>query len=467
MAQTVVQSGVNNFGGTSATAAVTLTNVQAGNCIEVRISAWGFNTQPDCTVSDGTNTYTLARRAQHTTVSDRHNAEIHYTFNASTASRTVTVTHPSNSGNRFGHIWVAEISGRESTDPVAASGISAVNASGTAPAVTASGATGQATMCVGVVTISDGADSSIDAASGSSLTWTNRLREQNATAEVGAAMEDAPSATSITPTVNWGTTTSAGWAAVIVAFKDAAAGGTTTNKTMTDTLAASDEPVRWSHRLRRMDEGLTVADSVVKSLLTAQIIVRVLTELIDVSEAVVRWNRRDRQHSDTLIVFDDPNRVIEMLVTDESVTIEDGTVHGARRGRTQTDSVTLEDSVVRWRRLTRILSDNLTLIDAFLSSVNSNAVHVKLLDDTLTLADDAGRRWTLRTRVPDDSLAANDETVQMRRTRRVSDDALELSDATLQSLFRDQLSPTNIRFGLGEAPFTFGTGTPPFSFGAS
>lgn len=227
MVQAVVQSGVNAFGGTSATSAVTLTNVQNGNCIEVRISAWGFNTQPDCTISDGTNTYSVAARAQHTTLNDRHNAEIHYTFNAGTASRTVTVTHPSNSGNRFGHIWVGEISGREPTSPVAATGISAVNASGTTPAVTASGATGQATFVVGVLAISDGADSSIDAASGSSLTWTNRYRQQDATAEMGGASDDAPSGSSITPTVSWGTTSSAGWAACIAAFKDAAGGGGT------------------------------------------------------------------------------------------------------------------------------------------------------------------------------------------------------------------------------------------------
>jgi hypothetical protein len=496
MPQAVVQSGANNFGGTSATSAVTLTNVQAGNRIEVRVIAWGFNTQPDCTVADGTNTYSVAARAQHTTLNDRHNAEIHYTINASTASRTVTVTHPSNSGNRFGHIWVGEISGGETTSPVAASGISAVNASGTTPSVTASGATGQATLVCGVLAASNGAAAGIDAASGSSLTWTNRLIEQDATAEMSGSCDDAPSATSITPTVGWGTlSTSSGWAACIAAFKDAAAGGTTTNKTMTDTLSAADEPVRWARRLRRQDEGISLLDSVVKTLSTSQIITRVMTELISLAEAVVRWNRRDRQQSDALIMFDDPNRVIEMTVFDQSLDVSDEGIDRSIRVRQQTDAVSMADGFVQWRRYKRSSDDTLELLDQFIKTVTgagtlytkvmSEAIefsdgvvrllryrrqsddvvdvfdgfskliagagitYARVMGDSVQMIDDTGNRWTFRRNLSTDALQLPDELVQGAVRGRVLNDALTFTDALTQWVRLVRLFGDDVEFSDG------------------
>jgi hypothetical protein len=521
MAQATVQSGANAFGGTSATSAVTLTNVQAGNRIQVDVIAWGFNTQPDCTVSDGTNTYSVAARAQHTTLNDRHNAEIHYTINASTASRTVTVTHPSNSGNRFGHILVREISGGATTSPVAASGISAVNASGTTPSVTASGATGQATLVCGVLAASNGAAAGIDAATGSSLTWTNRLIEQDATAEMSGSCDDAPSATSITPTVGWGTlSTSSGWAACIAAFKDAAAGGSTTSKTMTDTLSAADEPVRWARRLRRQDEGISLA------------------------EAVVRWNRRNRQQSDTFIMFDDPNRVIEMQIYDQGIDVADEGLDRSIRSRQSSDTISLSDGFVQWRRYTRSADDTLTLLDQFIKTVTgagtlytkvmSEAIefsdgfvhwlryrrqtddvidvldgfskliagagitYARVMGDSVQMIDDTGNRWTFRRNLSTDTLQLPDElvrgavrgrvltdaisftdaltqwvrlvrlfgddveftdgTVKVRRMLRTAEDAIDISDELIHSLFLDQLQPTDFRIGTGSDPFVLGVG---------
>jgi hypothetical protein len=227
MTQTVVQSGTDSFGGTSATATVALTSVVAGNSIEVRVSTWGLNVSPDCTVSDGTHTYLLAARSQRTGGSDNNNAEIHYVLNATAGSYTVTVTTAAASPNRYGWIWVGEIAGRATTGALNSGATGTANGTSATPSVTGAGSTTDAScLIVGVLTVSGGSALGIDAANGNSLTWTNRSIHQDATAEIGESKDDAPATSTLTPSLNWGAVTGqTSWSACVVAFKDADIGG--------------------------------------------------------------------------------------------------------------------------------------------------------------------------------------------------------------------------------------------------
>ena len=222
MTQSVVQSGVNNFGGTSATSTVTLTATTAGNAIEIR---YGVDTAPTgATVADGVNTYLLAK--QQIDSSNQACAGIRYAENIAGGTVTVTVTHSGSSGNRWGWIWVAEISGRLSSgslDSAASGGAFALTSD--SPAVTGAGSTTTANVMLSAAlsVYLNLANVGIDPISGNSLSWTNRYLNQDWTVEAAVSFDDSQTTTTLTPSVNWGTLVgnANSWSAVVVAFKSA------------------------------------------------------------------------------------------------------------------------------------------------------------------------------------------------------------------------------------------------------
>lgn len=229
MTQAVVQSGVNAWAGGAAAIAVTLNGCVQNNYLEVRIGVWGGTIQPNCTISDGTHTYALAARAQElSNTFDRSNAEVHYVKVSANGNYTVTVTHPSGTASeRYGTIWVGEISGRDGTSPLNSGASGTATGSSTTPSVTGAGSTTDAnSLRVGAVAISNSdTTAGVDAATGNSLSWTNRSLGQDGTQEA-YSFDDAPATANSTPTVSWGTLdATATWAAVVVAFKDAVGGG--------------------------------------------------------------------------------------------------------------------------------------------------------------------------------------------------------------------------------------------------
>jgi hypothetical protein len=221
--QTVVQSNTANFGGTSATAQVVLTGVAAHNAIEVRIGTWGGNTQPSCTVSDGTNTYSLAARAANSAEpGSLFNSEIHYVTDVPAGTYTVVVTHPSGSGERYGWIWVGEIANRKRTGALISAAVGTNTGNSNTPTVAGAGATGEAAYISVALNVSGAtADAGIDPCTGNSLTWTNRQRRQDAAAESGVSHDDAVAAATLTPSVGWGTLSATlQWAGATAAFRN-------------------------------------------------------------------------------------------------------------------------------------------------------------------------------------------------------------------------------------------------------
>lgn len=229
MGQTVVQSTAPvKWGGTATTVNRTLNGVAAGNRLEVLIQAYGGNTDPAVTVSDTVNTYTAVRAKNALNVNGKLEASIQFALNVPAGNYTVTCTHNGAAANHFGEVLFREVTGGLTVGALD-TGVTNSGAVSTAtPSITGAGATAQAANLIVAICGVDAATSNVglNAATGSSLTWTNRIRDQDPSTEVGWAADDAPSASIITPTCSWGTLTGTdNTVTLIVAFKDAAAAG--------------------------------------------------------------------------------------------------------------------------------------------------------------------------------------------------------------------------------------------------
>jgi hypothetical protein len=231
MAQSVRQSGSDNFGGTT-TCVITLNGVLDGSCLEVHYGCEGGTTDPDCTVSDGGAAYTLAIKDTNiTNTSNRTGVGIWYKPNVAAGNYTITITNPAAGSASWGWCTAMEITGRHATPLIAGAVGNAQAATGAddTPSVAAAGATGMAAMITAVLNVTGASTNvGIDAISGNSLSWTNVQVRQDGTAEGGLSSDYALAGSSITPSVDWGTLASTyRWNAVVASWEDAASTGNT------------------------------------------------------------------------------------------------------------------------------------------------------------------------------------------------------------------------------------------------
>lgn len=136
------------------------------------------------------------------------------------------------------------------------------------------------------------------------------------------------------------------------------------------------------------------------------------TETIDVSDGIVRYLRRVRDGSDVFSVSDGDTYRQHLMTISESTEFADG--------------------FVQWRRLKRLLSDNIDLIDGFSKTLSgAGIVYARVLSETITLIDDAGQRWRLRTSQLTDTVGLSDAVVRyLRRIRQLGED-VEFSDGVV------------------------------------
>lgn len=261
--------------------------------------------------------------------------------------------------------------------------------------------------------------------------------------------------------------------------EDVASGGTTTQKTMTDTLTTSDaaldptyrvrqmsdtvtvtdESVFWRRLKRVMDETLTISDSIVKNVVLAgnTIYTKVMSDTLSLADFAVQWLRRVRDQIDTTILSDGDTYRFSVVTASEAVDVTDG--------------------FVSWRRLKRIAQDNLDIIDGFSKTLTgAGIIYAKVMSDVVILVDDAGQRWKLRVSQLTDAVGLSDQaldylravrslgdvvefsdgTVKVRRFSRVMDESFEVSDEKISTLYLDQISNTSFSFGASGPPFRFG-----------
>lgn len=228
MAQSLVsQSAKLNWGGTTATVSADVT-VPEGGSIEVVAFGWGSTVYPDFTVSDGTNTLTVAARGHNNSGAGQGAAissEIHYRDNYAAGDYTVSVTHSATSGNRYGYCRVNVWSGRRKSGSLIAATV-ATNTEDyqqiTAPSITAAAAAdadGVAVACL--MANVQSSDAGVDAATGTPASWTNLLLDQDNFTEAAGSADYAAVSEGDTPICGWGTLSAAARTArVIAVFAD-------------------------------------------------------------------------------------------------------------------------------------------------------------------------------------------------------------------------------------------------------
>ena len=259
-------------------------------------------------------------------------------------------------------------------------------------------------------------------------------------------------------------------AVFLATFKASAAGGSTTTKTMSDTVSVNDEAldrtqsvrqmsdtvvvadnvVQWRRLPRVMDDAITLVDSVVKTLILAgsTVYTKVMTDTIAATDSLVQWLRRVRGPIDTTTITDGDTYRTAIIFADESIDMSDG--------------------FVTWRRLKRVMSENLDIIDGFSKTISgAGIVYAKVMSDVVTLVDNAGQRWTLRSsrltdavglsdavldavmriRQLNETVEFSDGTVKIGRYVRVAQDQLDIPDYMVKALVFDQLYTVNVKFG--------------------
>lgn len=247
--------------------------------------------------------------------------------------------------------------------------------------------------------------------------------------------------------------------ALLSLIPDTGGSGGTTTKVMSDTLTVTDAALDPTYRVRQMTELTTVVDSVVKSVISAggTVYTKVMTDALIAADTFIDWLRRVRDQIDTITINEGNTFRTAIITANESIDLSDG--------------------FVTWRRLRRVMGDNLDIIDGFSKTLSgAGIVYAKVMSDTITLIDDAGRRWRLRfTQLTDavglsdqvidylravrslgDAVELSDGTVTIRRTVKTMDESIEVSDEKISTLYLDQISNTSFTFGASGPPFRFG-----------
>lgn len=249
------------------------------------------------------------------------------------------------------------------------------------------------------------------------------------------------------------------YSSCVMVFKEAVAGGTTTTKTMTDTVAVTDQEIDFIRFKRVMDEALVLADNIVKTLVLAgaTTYTKVMSDTLAATDAVVQWLRRVRGPIDTITLGDGDTYRTSIITTSEALDVTDG--------------------FTLFRRYRRVAQDTLDIIDAFSKTLSGAGItYAKVMSDTVTVIDDAGRRWRLRFAQLTDTVGLSDQvirslravrslgdvvefsdgTTKVRRTIRSMDESIEVSDERISTLYLDQVSNTSFAFGSSGPPFRFG-----------
>lgn len=457
-------------GAASTTIQQTITGVTAGNTI-VAFVGWDDATSAiTCSVSDGTS---YAVGAAKITDGNLQAGQVFYLENAGAGSHTVVATVSQSTD--FRRLRLFEISGVLTSGALATGTGQSQSGPGTGSNAVSSGASSSTGATCFVMGFSQDT-SQASPGTGTVTAGTNYTIIGSSiimAAESRASVASGAQTATFTQSVNNDRITH------VVAFKESSSGGTTTTKTMTDTVTITDQNVRVAYRVRQMSEAITLTDtpvywrmlkrvadesvamvdSVVKTLISAggTVYTKVMTETISLTDTFFDWLRRVRGPIDT-ITLDDGNTYRSSIIT-------------------ASESIDVTDGFVSWRRYKRVAQDTFDVIDGFSKILaGTGIVYAKVLSDTVTLIDDAGQRWRLRVSQLTDTVGLSDAviravtrvralgdvvefidgTVNVRRFTRSMDEGMEISDSRISTLILDQMSNTSFVFGASSPPFRFG-----------
>jgi hypothetical protein len=273
------------------------------------------------------------------------------------------------------------------------------------------------------------------------------------------------------------------WAQLII--RAAATGGSTTTKTMTETVNLADSQFDYLRLVRQPSDSVLVSDQAIDILRFKRTAEDTLTVVDSIVKQLVGSGLIvTKIMSDTLLLTDGTIRIVNFVrAQSDTITVAEG---GTYRQLiiTASETLSLADETVEIMRFKRVADDAVALIDAFSKSVGSagGITYAKVMSDSVTMIDNAGQRWTMRTSRLSDSLLISDaalralarirthgETIELvdgvvrvTRSIRIAQDTIDIPDELIRAIFFDVLQPTNFRFGVGSDPFVFRMGALPF-----
>jgi hypothetical protein len=191
------------------------------------------------------------------------------------------------------------------------------------------------------------------------------------------------------------------------------AGGTTTTKNVQESITPTDNVTDWMRRSRSQGESTILSDSIGPRTTRG----RVSGETISVSDQAIRIANRNRFAS-------------------EAITVADSIVSAFRRVRLAQDSIVLQDQIIRTLRIKRLSEDTLTVIDSFIkAATGSGNIYAVIVSETVTIVDDAGRRFVLNRQVLE-GLSATDQAIRVLTRQRLASESISLTDGFISALRR-------------------------------
>jgi hypothetical protein len=128
-------------------------------------------------------------------------------------------------------------------------------------------------------------------------------------------------------------------------------------------IALSDETVGWRRLVRRMDEAISLVDSIVKALSGSGgiVVTKVMSESLVLADAVGNeYLLRVRQTSDAMTVTDAITRALTRVrVSGDVMDMNDSTVRVMRLNRVSSEGFTLSDEAIRALQLDQLQPTNL------------------------------------------------------------------------------------------------------------
>lgn len=220
------------------------------------------------------------------------------------------------------------------------------------------------------------------------------------------------------------------WATHGFTVKAAAAGGSTTTKTVSESVALSESNLRYAFRPRTASDVIAVYDvgvfrNFIMSMSDASSVsdsaelfvrrVRAVSEIVTSIDSISEFYRRTRLVSDALTIIDSFVKVV---------------IGGSTIAKIMSENVTVYDELAIYRTFRRLVTDTLQTVDALITSLISGNLYTKILGDTITVADASGV-FLYRNRAISDVIATNDQLGNVLRRVRNIFDSLEIADGVV------------------------------------
>lgn len=262
--------------------------------------------------------------------------------------------------------------------------------------------------------------------------------------------------TTLTWTIGGSSPESCSWIVMAFVLRPAAAGGTTTEKTLTDTLVVSDQQLPSAVRGRVLSDamvlsegptvfstvyGLLFGDDLTISDQIGRMVVRgrLGEDAIDVTDSTSQFFRRTRLADDSIAVSDEAlaslivGAILTRVLTSQ-IDITDAPIASAVRIFIGQSSIAVIDEilaqVVGNNILLKVLTSQIDVTDGAVLSI----IRARLLQDTLIIDEGQGEQYITTNLTVDDDLAVTDSSLTRLLLTRLLGDSIDLTDSAIAAI---------------------------------